>query len=339
MERKKEERRETRGDRRKLEGALFRRILVRLQITLSVDNLILSSMDQRIYIPTTFTSEHLEGLMDIFHPLLKNTETAEVILDFSKCKFLGHHAVTIIGGLAYWLREKMASSLTLDTTTLEEKIYQNLDQNGFLRHLGQDSEPWDGNSIPFRHDHKFQKDELIQYLGDKWLGKGWIRISNELKSYIIATVLEIYLNAFEHGGSEFGVFSCGQYYPKLRRLQLTILDFGVGIPHNVRTFRDDHTLSAQEAIEWSLRKGNSTRPLPDTARGLGLDGMSRFISVNKGKLQIYSHDGYVKLSQNPPKYGGQTYPFQGTIVNINLVCDETYYCLSSELALDDKPFF
>jgi hypothetical protein len=289
MKRKKEERREKRGDRRKLEKALFRRILVRLQITISVDNFILSSMDQRIYIPTTFNSQQLEGLMDIFHPVLKNTETAEVVLDFSKCKFLGHHAVTVIGGLAYWLREKMASSLTLDTTTLEAKIYQNLDQNGFLKHLGQGSEPWDGNSIPFRHD--------------------------------------------------LGVFSCGQYYPQRRRLQLTILDFSVGIPHNVRTFRDDHTLSAQEAIEWSLRKGNSTRPLPDTARGLGLDGMSRFISVNKGKLQIYSHDGYVKLSQNPPKYGGQTYPFQGTIVNINLVCDETYYCLSSELALDDKPFF
>jgi hypothetical protein len=296
-------------------------------------------MDQRIYIPTTFTSEHLEGLMDILHPILKNTKAAEVVLDFSKCKFLGHHAVTVIGGLAYWLSEKMASSLMLDTTTLEAKIYQNLNQNGFLQHLGQGSEPWDGNSIPFRHDHKFQQDELIQYLGDKWLGKGWIRISNELKSYIISTVLEIYLNAFEHGGSEFGVFSCGQYYPQRRRLQLTILDFGVGIPHNVRTFRDDHTPSAQKAIEWSLRKGNSTRPLPDTARGLGLDGMSRFIRVNKGKLQIYSHDGYVKLSQNPPKYGGQTYPFQGTIVNINLVCDETYYCLSSELALDNKPFF
>jgi hypothetical protein len=141
-------------------------------------------MDQRIYIPTTFTSEHLEGLMDIFHPVLKNTETVEVVLDFSKCKFLGHHAVTVIGGLAYWLREKMASSLTLDTTTLEAKIYQNLDQNGFLKHLGQGSEPWDGNSIPFRHDHKFQKDELIQYLGSKWLGKDWIRISNELKTIL-----------------------------------------------------------------------------------------------------------------------------------------------------------
>jgi hypothetical protein len=68
-------------------------------------------------------------------------------------------------------------------------------------------------------------------------------------------------------------------------------------------------------------------------------GCEGSIDLNQGKLQIYSHDGYVKLSQNPPKYGGQTYPFQGTIVNINLVCDETYYCLNSELALDDKPFF
>jgi hypothetical protein len=296
-------------------------------------------MDQRIYIPTTFTSKDLEGLMDIFHPLLSNTETAEVVLDFSKCKFLGHHAVTVIGGLAYWLREKMASSLTLDTTTLEGKIYQNLDQNGFLQHLGQGSKPWDGNSIPFRHDLSFQKDDLIHYLGNKWLGKGWINISNDFKNLIITTVLEIYLNAFEHCGSESGVFSCGQYYPKLRRLQLTILDLGVGIPHNVRTFQGNHTLSAQEAIEWSLRKGNTTLPLSDTARGLGLDGMRQFIHLNQGKLQIYSHDGYVKLSQNPPKYGGQTRPFQGTIVNINLVCDEAYYCLSSELASDDKPFF
>jgi hypothetical protein len=296
-------------------------------------------MEQRIYIPTTFSSKQFECLIAIVSPILQKGTPSEITLDFSKCKFLGHHAVAIIGSLAHYMSAKTTSSLKLDLSTLEPKIHKNLEQNGFLKHMGQGVEPWGGNSIPFRHDETFQKDDLIQYLTSKWLGKGWINISHNLKSLIVTTVLEIYLNAFEHSGSDMGVFSCGQFYPKLRRLQLTILDLGVGIPQNVRSFQSRPDLSAPESIQWALARGNSTKPLLNTARGVGLDTMQQFIRLNQGKLRIYSHGGYVKLSQNPPEYGGQIIPFQGTIVKISLICDEAYYCLPSDLTSRDSPFF
>src|ERR1035441_3793371 len=36
--------------------------------------------------------------------------------------------------------------------------------------------------------------------------------------------------------SRIGVISCGQYYPRLGRVKLTIVDFGIGIPEDVRRY-------------------------------------------------------------------------------------------------------
>ncbi len=63
--------------------------------------------------------------------------------------------------------------------------------------------------------------------------------------------MEIYANAFEHGRTDIGVFSCGQHYPKLGELKLTVIDFGVGIPRNVRDFLKNSNLPADEALKWA----------------------------------------------------------------------------------------
>jgi hypothetical protein len=292
-------------------------------------------MAQRIHIPSIYASRQLEALLEICHPILLNP-TTPIILDFSQCKFLAHHGVVVLGAIAHQLKTHQGC-LTLDLATLAPAIRTNLAQNGLLHYLGYDTAPWDGNSIPFRHDLRFEPDRIVEYLSQRWLGRGWVNISQTLKDEIIGQVLEIYLNAFEHGQSTLGVFSCGQYYPNKKRLKLTILDRGIGIPQNVRKFRQQPDLSAEQALAWAFQQGNSTQPIPNTARGLGLDSIRAFIGANQGKLQLYSHDAWAKISGNQHQYGGQTATFQGTIVNIDLVCDSDYYCLSSELP--DRPFF
>lgn len=295
-------------------------------------------MEKRICVPTIYTSGHLEQLLIILNPFLTDRYSTDIILDFSKCTFLAQNAVALIGGIASLLKAN-GRSLSLDLETLPSKININLAQNGLLNHLGYPNTPWDGNSIPFRHNPLMDKKEIICYLNENWLGKGWLNISKNLKDYIVCKVIEIYANAFDHSHSDLGVFSCGQYYPNKKQLKLTILDLGLGIPANVRKFQANPDLSEKDAIQWAFQQGHSTKPIAGIARGNGLRIIGSFIQKNQGgKLEIYSHGGMAKITHNNEEYGRQDTPFQGTIVNINLVCDSAHYCLDSELQEQYKPF-
>jgi hypothetical protein len=54
--------------------------------------------------------------------------------------------------------------------------------------------------------HDFQ-----DYLTRLGLGRGWVNVSARLRDAIVGNMAEVYLNAFEHGQSRAGVFTCGQH--------------------------------------------------------------------------------------------------------------------------------
>ena len=257
----------------------------------------------------------------------------DVTFDFSECWFLRQNAVAFLGGLAR-LTESLGGKVTFNWDTLRHDIRMNLRQNGFMYAFNNDEEPWQGNSIPYRQDQ--DSSDIINYLTNDWLGRGWVAVSLLLQKTIVTTVGEIYANAFEHGRSEIGVFSCGQYYPSLRTLKLTTIDFGVGIPSNVRLFCRIDDLTASDAVQWAFQKGNTTRD-KDIARGLGLDLLSKFVTMNRGSLEIFSHDGYALIDQTAETYRDRQTWFPGTLVNITLQCDESYYQRLPET--DDEPLF
>ena len=177
----------------------------------------------------------------------------------------------------------------------------------------------------------------MEYLLEKWLGKGWLNISTPLQNAIAGKVSEIYGNAFEHSDSQIGVFSCGQYYPAKNRLDLSVVDFGVGIAEKVRTLTENENFSSEEALSWALAYGNST--VRGISRGLGLNLLQEFIQCNEGTLRIFSNDGYVKIEDNKAIYKKQKINFLGTLINITIRCDELYYCLDSEICDADSISF
>lgn len=126
-----------------------------------------------------------------------------------------------------------------------------------------------------------------------------------------------------------GVFSCGQHYHKKNCLDLSVVDFGIGIAEKVRTLTENEKFSSGEALSWALAYGNST--VRDVSRGLGLNFLQEFIQCNKGTLRIFSNDGYVKIEDNKVIYKKQKINFSGTLINITIRCDESYYCLDSEI--------
>ncbi|MEQ8385923.1 MAG: ATP-binding protein [Coleofasciculus sp. A1-SPW-01] len=255
-----------------------------------------------------------------------NQTDLEVVFDFSGCSFLRQNAVAFLGGLAR-LIESQGRKVSFKWDTLDNRIRINLQQNGFMHIFGEGVKPWEGNSIPYREDRELDKTGLGDYLSEQWLGRGWVHIDQLLKNHIVSTVWEIYANAFEHGQTNIGVFSCGQHYPTLGELKLTVVDFGVGIPRNVRDFLNQTDLSADETLKWAFEPGTTTKH--GIARGIGLDSLKQFVRVNEGKLEIFSHNGYVIIDKTQETYQSSQTFFEGTLVNITLKCDESYYSLDS----------
>lgn len=296
-------------------------------------------MTVKIEIPLIYhTSKHCQDLLDIWQMVDQKLETSLAFtLDFQKCSFLSHLGVAFLGGLSHHVRSR-GGQLNFDWNTLQPQVRTNLAQNGFLLDFEQGIEPWSGNSVPYRQDLNQNKCAIIEYLLDQWLGKNWVDISMGLKNAIAGSVWEIYANAFEHSNSLLGVFSCGQHYPKKKELHLTIVDFGQGIANNVRSLPQNRSLDAAQALEWAFQTGNSTA-IKTISRGIGLSTLENFILSNRGSLKIFSNDGYVNIKDNKITYERRTIDFQGTMINIAFKCDESYYCLASEVTSGVKKRF
>lgn len=273
---------------------------------------------------------HVEMLLKDWYDILQLPENClKLTIDFHYCGFLGHIGVTFLGGIVR-LFEYRGGNVKFLWDTLIEKIRVNLAQNGFLYDFGYNQKPWDGNSVPYRRDTQHDPRVIADYLKYKWLGKGWVNISPGLQDAIAGKVVEIYFNAFEHSQSPIGVFSCGQHYTTSGTLQLTVVDFGIGISNSVRTLPENAAMTSIEALKWAFEPGNSTKQ-QGVRQGEGLHILQEFVQKNHGSLMIFSNDSYVNIGDNGVKYKNVCTNFLGTLVNIAFRCDEKYYCLASEV--------
>lgn len=57
--------------------------------------------------------------------------------------------------------------------------------------------------------------------------------------------------------------------------------------------------------------------------------------MNKGRLEIFSNEGYVVIEKDKEIYETRHVAFAGTLVNITFQCNECYYCLASEVSSTD----
>lgn len=257
-----------------------------------------------------------------------NEVDLSIRLDFSRCDFLRQNAVAFLGGLIR-LVEKRGGHVKIDQDTLKYTVQNNLKKNNFLTIFGGKTVENQGNTISFRQDLLFDKKKMMEYLKKQWLGKGWVHISDELTDLIAGKVAEIYLNSFEHSDSDIGVFSCGQHYPKLNQLILSVVDFGKGIPANVKHYLGLSNVKASKTLKWAFQSGNTTKS-EKVGRGLGLGILKDFVQINNGSLEVFSHGGYVQINKKNEIYEEWPSFFGGTLINIKLNCDESYYVLSGE---------
>ena len=287
---------------------------------------------------------------------------------FQHCSKLEHNAVVVLGALARYVdyQNSLASrslaslfnSKTLSSAgvmfrvdSMSSLIANQLTSNNFLSHFTSshhDGYP-KGDYIGYReHNIKMDDDNIAEHLESEWLSPEKLRISKELKPYIVSRIFEIFMNAYGHGTSiqpieKLGVYSCGQYDKKEQKLNLSVLDFGPGIVKNVCNFMKSEDLSSIDAFLWALERGNSTGTDSqglDIPRGLGLDLLSEFIALNKGELRIYSNDVFAVCGESRQwSLMELDAPFPGTLVSIKINCDDKFYCFASEQQSTGPSYF
>lgn len=259
----------------------------------------------------------------------------DVRFDFSRCEFLRPNAVAFFGGLARLIESRLGAAV-FDWSTLHNSwVRTTIRQNGFACSFDNPSAPWDGTSIPYREDKTLDMNGIMDYLTYNWIGKGWVHVSDRLRDAIAGKMWEIYNNAFEHSGTEIGVFSCGQYFKTHNDLILSVIDFGRGIPANVRNFLRQYAeeklvakLTGASCLRWAFQAGNTTKV--GELGGSGLDLLKEFVRINQGKLEVYSNEGYAIIDKDGERYENRDISFEGTVVHITLRCDENLYQFRDE---------
>jgi len=288
-----------------------------------------------INIPRLNDNSYDFDMLFSFWRQINRIEEPEVFFSFEKCDFLQQNAVAFIGGLVRLIQYKGGSAY-FHRKTIRERVRTNLEQNGFLHALGFSGPAWDGNSIPYREDSIYDHNGFAEYLSDRWLGRGWVRISDILKTHITQPVIEAYINVFDHAESPIGVITCGQRYPSLGKLKLAIVDFGVGIPHTVRSYLKKPDMASADALRWAFQPGTTTKEGTSRARGVGLKYLKSFIEENEGKLEIYSDNGYACIASGSESFSVRSIGFEGTLIQITLRSNARYYRLPVEQDYDSS---
>jgi anti-sigma regulatory factor (Ser/Thr protein kinase) len=252
----------------------------------------------RIYLPYQFDISTMYGFINdvIDNKFLPRNNN--IILDFTKLKFIRPSGVTILSNIVQWL---IIRGVRVTFTYPGDFEHQNnpvkfLDDSDFFsifskKKLSQSSRPRT-TTIPLKlvkYDESYGwiENNLIFWLMQR------LSLSKGALSNIKVCFAEIFNNIKDHSQNNIGcVF--GQHFPGEHVVQIAISDFGVGIPHNVKKILPN--LDDSNALLKATEEGFSTKSNIRNA-GAGLDILIHNVALqNRGILSIYSNCGAIQCN-------------------------------------------
>ncbi len=163
--------------------------------------------------------------------------------------------------------------------------------------------------------------------------KGLPAMSRQLADRFFLGIHELFANFEIHSQSSRGALACGQLYPQLGRVEMTLVDHGIGIPAEI--MRRGYAPTPQAAIAWAMSGTNTTRA-GDVPGGLGLKILREFIGLNGGELTIASQGGFWREAAGRVDMRPLSHPFPGTAVTIVVnTKDSQSYRLTNEVKPGD----
>ena len=273
-----------------------------------------------------------EELFEFRHRVL-NSKKNEIKISFKNVEFFEPSLCSVLGAIFEDIENKPK------TLEYDESLYRlaELDsvlvRNSFIPRLFKKDYKTSfterDKEIPYKKFSIGESDKYNDFIKQEVLEKPNFPLhSDKLGDKIKENIFEIFENARTHGKCNY-IHTCGQF--KNNKLSIAIVDSGISIINNVKTYLKDEHIQSCDCIQWAMEKGNTTKK-GDIPGGLGLDIIFQFISLNKGRAQILSSNGYweLKAGKEPIKEVLK-YGFDGTIAilefNLN---DKNSYQLTSE---------
>lgn len=256
----------------------------------------------------------------------------KIILDFDKTKWFDGNLCAVLGVINTGL-EKRGNDVTI--ANVPDIIKHVFNENEFIPNEEcRNKNIWLTNRYS-ANLNPTQEKAFADYVG-KLLDMPLLPDMSELlRKKINRSVLEIFNNAVNHGMSET-ISTCGQYFPKSQKLVFSICDLGHTIRKNVREYQKNK-ISAKQAIEWAVHKGNTTRT-GNIPGGLGFSLIRDFLTLNGGSIEVVSSNGFWQEKNGATFADEFKHAFVGTIVSLEFNLNDTKsYILAEEIG--DKPLF
>jgi hypothetical protein len=193
-------------------------------------------------------------------------------------------------------------------------------RNGFLK-SPEGSYDYRQSTVPIESFDPSDKEGFYKYIQNHLLAhRGIPRSLNEtLKERMVDDLIEVLCNINFHANTQDPFFVGGQYYPNRGEFKFTMVDIGEGFLPKIRKATNGAINDSLGAILWAI-KGNSTKNLLDKCPGgLGIKGMIKYFTENKGSLQIISGNGFwssdleTTIFQSGRRLNN---PFIGTTINL-----------------------
>lgn len=287
-------------------------------------------------LPYTFNRVSIYAFIDQVIDENYDSRCGKIVFNFSNLNFIYPAAVTVLSNLIEFLRlsKVKISFIGHSPNQVNSAAISYLDDSGFfkqyLKHSLRDHAVVRSTTLPLELVEYSKSYEYMGFRLIPWLARN-LDVDERALSTIKVCFQEIFNNINDHSQVKIGC-SFAQYYPQKNELIMTISDFGVGIPYNIR--KDIQDITDHEAIEKACEQGYTTQTTGRN-RGAGLDILIKNVVLkNGGTLIIQSRHGMMScLRQNHqlkkvPRAVDGFYP--GTLIQLHLNTSQFIYDEFSE---------
>ena len=250
-------------------------------------------------------------------------------LDMSRVEFFDANMAAPLGAVLARVADNLNTVEIVEVPGIVERI---LRKNQFLTYFRYKSLSDDNRTtMPFRRLRLSDEGVFEEYIRRQFRGKGVPRMSKAAGRVFRKKVFEVYQNAVIHSESQIGVFACGQFFPRKKRLDFTIADAGIGIRSAVRRHFKNSRIGSIPALKWALKPSNTTKRDSQQPGGLGLQFLQDFSRLNQGKIQIATRFAFYEFNRGAENFRKMSADFPGTAVTIEVnTADTATYVLTTE---------
>ena len=255
-----------------------------------------------------------------------------VLLDLTGLTWLDANQCALWGAMLHDLQMQRGLSFCVDGEVVRQRFGVLL-QNGFL------ADPtaglWSGNSTTSVQMRAFDVTDSSAFLN--YISNGLFQqpdmgtaCTQAEQDDITSHLLEIFSNVKLHAETDRPLFACGQYYPRLRQLKISLVDLGRGYLGPIRDYTNrpqyqgtgGPILLAEPALRWALQGHNSS--LPGRTGGLGLKLLRDYSIRRGGELHLVSDGCYLTVRRGAngqvASSAAMVPEFQGSAVHVVFSC-------------------